>query len=543
MNGRSPLVVLGALGGTALFLTALPACTASDTASKEERPELARFYQQKLTWSGCEGDDRLEGMECAKLTVPVDYTDPKSGTIAVAVGRYRSTAGPNAAAAPSGSAPPSGSTARIGSLVFNFGGPGMSGLTGLADAREDYRALRAHYDLVSFDPRGVGRSAPVKCGTALDGGEDDTDQGDELPTDAAGRAALVKELTSIAAQCAAGTGKVLPFVGTVNTSRDMDVLRQALGDDKLHYFGTSYGTRLGAVYAKQFPDRAGRLALDAVDTLTENSRASALTQARAFQKALESFVDDCAGQGEKCPIGATEAAAVRTVDETVARITEAPVESADGSPFTVRDLRTAISNSLYSAELHPTLAEGIARLHDSEDPAVLVEINRAFAGEDEEGNRDEADNSDEAILAINCADDPDRPADPAAEIASLEEEFTEASSVFGTEMAREAVSCTGWPAGSDYIRKIEDTGGPKVLLIGTKGDPATPYQWTGETAKRLGNAVVLTYEGEGHGAYSASTCVRAKTDAYLIEGKLPADGTSCPAEAPEADARDADDAG
>lgn len=529
MRGRTTAGAAGA--AMALLALAVPA------VADGHKPDLTRFYTQHLTWGGCTVPDAPHGMECAELTVPIDYARPEDGTIALAVGRIRaaeSGEGPTGTGTGAGTASPTGAaspTAPKGSLVFNFGGPGESGLKGLGGFTADTTRLAPAYDLVSFDPRGVGRSAPVRCGAKAE--QDIESSSDGTTTDdAEGRAQLVDELRTVAEECRRTTGKLLPHVGTINASRDLDVLRQALGDKKLNYFGISYGTRLGAVYAAQFPQRTGRMVLDAVDSLTANAAESALAQATAFQKGLDTFLSDCAAQGAVCPLGATTAKATSTLDATVAQLDRKSATTASGADFTSADLRTAITNSLYAEQLWPTLAQGIAALHEKGDPAVLDEINKQFAGEDAQGDRADDDNSREALLAVNCADDPERAKDPAAELASLEKEFAKASPMFGPDQVGAAISCTGWPAYTDYIRRIDKTGAPPILLIGTKGDPATPYQWAAQTARHLGKGVVLTYEGEGHGGYTASQCVRDKADAFLLDGVLPPEGTSCARETP-----------
>ncbi|MFJ2742119.1 alpha/beta hydrolase [Streptomyces sp. NPDC087440] len=503
------------VAGTVLLLAGTVVATGPATAA--DTPDLTRFYEQKLTWGDCKAEEvpnggtALKGMECSRLTVPIDYGKPDLGTIALAVGRYRATGADGD---------------RKGSLVFNFGGPGASGVTTLAEAKDTYKSLGKRYDLVSFDPRGVGRSSPVTCGKEA---EEELEEGDGAPqTPPAGRQidadALVKEAKDIAAACARHTGKLLPHVGTINVSRDMDVLRQALGDEKLNYMGISYGTRLGSVYASQFPDRSGRLVLDAVDTLTENSRVSGLNQARAFQRAFDTFLATCAEQyTADCPLGGTVKDATRAVDRVVASLTKAPLKAEDGTEFGVAELRAAMSTSMYVPQAWGALAFGIAEIDKNRDPAILAELNDLA---------DQPGNGDEAILAVNCADDPDRTPVTKEELAQIEKEFTQASPDFGRDMMGGAISCTGWPAGSDYVRTVENVKAPKILLIGTKGDPATPYRWTEETARRLGNAVVLRYDGEGHGAYGSSPCIREKTDAYVLDGVLPDDGTSCPAVSP-----------
>ncbi|GAA0628463.1 alpha/beta hydrolase [Streptomyces crystallinus] len=515
--------------GAAMALLALAVPAAADGAE----PDLSRFYAQRLTWGGCTVKDAPKGMECAELTVPVDYARPEDGTIALAVARVRAA---EAGEGPTGrgtdsSGGAASAPAPKGSLVFNFGGPGESGLKGLGGFMADTARLAPAYDLVSFDPRGVGRSAPVHCGDEAEQ-EIESSSDSASANDAESRAQLVEELRTVARECLRTTGKLLPHVGTINASRDLDVLRQALGDKKLNYFGISYGTRLGAVYAAQFPKRTGRMVLDAVDSLTADAAQSAFAQTTAFQKGLDTFLADCAAQGATCPLGATTSKATSTLDATVAQLDRKSAKTASGADFTSGDLRTAITNSLYAEQLWPVLAQGIATLHEKGDPAVLDEINKRFAGEDAQGDRAADDNSREAMLAVNCADDPVRAKDPAAELASLEEKFAKASPMFGPEQVGAAISCTGWPAGTDYLRGIDRTGAPPVLLIGTRGDPATPYQWAAETARRLGRGRVLTYEGEGHGGYSASQCVRDEADAFLLDGALPAEGTSCARETP-----------
>ncbi|MEU1072115.1 MULTISPECIES: alpha/beta hydrolase [unclassified Streptomyces] len=513
--------------GAAMALLALAVPAAADGA----QPDLSRFYSQRLVWGGCTVKDAPKGMECAELTVPIDYARPEDGTIALAVARVRAAESGEGPTGTGTGAAPARAGAPKGSLVLNFGGPGESGLKGLGDFMADTARLAPAYDLVTFDPRGVGRSAPVRCGAEAEEVIEGS-SGSVPADDAEGRAQLVEELRAVAEGCRRTTGKLLPYVGTINASRDLDVLRRALGDRKLNYFGISYGTRLGAVYAAQFPRRTGRMVLDAVDSLTADAARSAFAQATAFQKALDTFLSDCAARGARCPLGASTARAAGTLDATVARLERAGAKTASGADFTSADLRTALTDALYAEQLWPTLARGIAALHDKGDPALLEEITRQFAGKDTRSGRTEDDNSREALLAVNCADDPVRAKDPAAELASLEARFAKASPMFGPEQAGAAISCTGWPAGTDFIRSIHRTGAPPALLIGTRGDPATPYPWAAETARRLGKGVVLTYEGEGHGGYTASQCVRDAADAFLLDGVLPAAGTSCARETP-----------
>ncbi|WP_167158280.1 alpha/beta hydrolase [Streptomyces sp. MBT27] len=514
MKGESKLArrAIAAGAGAALALAGPATVTRADGPG----PDLGRFYEQKIGWEPCEptegqtGEllDSVRDMECSTLSVPVDYADPGKGAIALALARIRSAAHGDE---------------RKGSVVFNFGGPGESGVDGLAAFRDLAAGIDKHYDLVSFDPRGVARSSPVRCG-----GEDEAGQLDGEGQDAPGTgAAAVAEAQRVARACHAKTGPVLDHVGTINTSRDMDVLRAVLGDNKLNYLGISYGTRLGAVYASQFPKRTGRMVLDAVDTLRGTAEQDALAQTRGFQQALEAFFAGCAQQN--CELGTSPQQVAATFDRAVAKLAGGKtVTGSDNQDFTGDDLHSAVQSALYSQASWPTLSAGIAALLDDDDPTVLAALNPG-AGTDDAP----ASNSDEAMLAINCADDPVRPADPAKAYDSVQRQLTAESPYFGPGSAARAVACAGWPAGTDYIRRIDRPGAPKILVVGGKGDPATPYPWARDTARQLGSGVLLTYEGEGHGAYAASQCVRAKADAFFATGKVPPEGTSCPAEEPD----------
>ncbi|MFF4181613.1 alpha/beta hydrolase [Streptomyces sp. NPDC001691] len=488
---------------------------AAVTRAAGPEPDLGRFYQQKIGWEPCkptEGQtgellDSVREMECGTLSVPVDYADLGKGAISLAVARFRTAAHGDD---------------RKGSVVFNFGGPGESGVDGLAAFRAVAGGVAQHYDLVSFDPRGVARSSPVRCG-----GEDEPARLEGASQDAPGSgAAAVAEAKRIAEACHRKTGPVLDHVGTINTSRDMDVLRQVIGDKNLNYLGISYGTRLGAVYASQFPKKTGRMVLDAVDTLQGSAERDVLAQTKGFQRALDTFFTGCAQQN--CELGTTPAEVKATFDQAVAKLADGrTVTGADNQDFTGDDLLSAVRTALYSQAAWPTLSAGIAALLQEGDPTVLASLSDA--SEDTPAT----DNSREALLAINCADDPERPADPAKEFDTVQKQLAQESPYFGTGAAAQAVACAGWPAGTDYIRRIDHPGAPKILVVGGKGDPATPYPWAQDTAKRLGSGVLVTYEGEGHGAYSASQCIRAKADAFFTNGTVPKEGTSCPAETPD----------
>ncbi|MDN3024268.1 alpha/beta hydrolase [Streptomyces sp. S.PB5] len=533
--------VITAAVGLALLVGALPT-----TAADRDRSELSRFYEQKVTWSGCRGMDAATDLQCGKVTVPLDYAKPSSGTLDLALARYRSYGKPR------------------GSVLLNFGGPGAAGVGELAADGDGFMGLAKGYDVVSFDPRGVGRSSPVSCGDGTDEALAATEDGDDPR-------ALLRQLRRVAAACAEHSGPVLPHIGTVNASRDMDIMRAALGDRKLNYLGFSYGTRLGAVYAAQFPEKVGRLVLDGVDTLTEPLTEQSRVGAEGQQTALDDFVDWCT-EDIACPFGQDSRKAREQVVRLVDSLDEDPVPTDWGDTFSGQDLVGAIGQALYSRELWPLLERAVAQLVEDGDTRGI----EAFAsggtalphraepdrpkttGAKTEGARTEGaetddpgthagladedevplDNLPAALMAINCADDPDRPtADAIArDLGRLRTEYEEASPVFGRYRLTEVLTCYGRPKGTDYIREeVRDVDTPKMLLVGTRGDPATPYRWTVETAKRLGDsAVVLDNKGDGHTGYTSSRCVQRKVDAFLLYGSLPPSGSSC---GPEEDDR------
>ncbi|MGW0337899.1 alpha/beta hydrolase [Streptomyces sp. NPDC003011] len=515
--------VITSAAGLALLGAGLPA--ASPDGSE---PDLSRFYRQKVAWGKCEGLETPRDLQCGKVTVPLDYARPRGATLDLALARYRATG-----------------KAR-GSVLLNFGGPGGAGVGELANGGEEFMGLTDGYDVVSFDPRGVGRSSPVSCGDGTEKSVLVTSTDTEVTGEPR---AVLDRIRKAAATCAKHSGPVLPHIGTVNASRDLDVMRQALGDKKLNYLGFSYGTRLGAVYAAQFPEKVGRFVLDGVDTLTEPLSAQGVAGAAGQQTALEDFVDWCV-KDIACPFGTDARSAREEVVRLVASLDEDPVPTDFGGEFTGQDLVGAIGQALYSEDLWPTLERALASLVEDGDTRALLGLSGGRSGWRASGLRAGAgadgglvdqediplDNLPAALMAINCADDPDRPgADRISrDLGRLRAAYEEASPVFGRYRLIEYLMCYGRPRGTDFIReRVRDLRAPKMLLVGTRGDPATPYRWTVQTARRLGDsAVVLDNRGEGHTGYASSTCVHRKIDAFLLSGSLPPDGSSC---GPESD--------
>ncbi|KOV96615.1 alpha/beta hydrolase [Streptomyces sp. NRRL B-3648] len=501
----------------ALFGAGLPAA-----AADRPQPDLSRFYRQKPAWAACRGPDMPKDLQCAEVTVPLDYARPQAGTLDLALARYRATG-----------------TSR-GSVLLNFGGPGVAGIPELATGGKQFMDLTNGYDVVTFDPRGVGRSSPVSCGEGSDVAAGATEENTDL-----GRPqALLARLRQAAEQCARHSGPVLPHIGTVNASRDLDVIRQALGDDRLNYLGFSYGSRLGAVYAAQFPGKVGRITLDGVDTLTESLAEQGVAGAEGQQTALEDFLDWCT-TNLACPFGQDRRAAGDQVLRLVRSLDENPVPTDFGGRFSGQDLVGAIGQALYSKELWPSLERALGSLIEDGDTRRVLAFATGGVGLPAGRHRGDgglvgaqdvpADNLPAALMAVNCADDPDRPtaARLTRDLRELQAAYDQASPVFGRYRLTQLLMCYGRPRGTDFVRDhVRDVHSAKMLLVGTRGDPATPYRWTEETARRLGpSAVVLDNKGDGHTGYSSSTCVHREVNDFLLYGSLPASGSSCPADA------------
>ncbi|WP_217196282.1 alpha/beta hydrolase [Streptomyces buecherae] len=472
---------------------------------------------QQVRWEACAAPTVLQGggekpgdaWQCGTLRAPLDYAKPRGETIDLALIRKPATEADR----------------RIGSLVFNFGGPGGSGVATLPDFAEDYARLGERYDLVSFDPRGVGESAGVTC--TSDAERDASAEVDGTPDDAAELKRGLADSRAYAAACQRASGKVLAHVDTENAARDLDLMRQVLRDRKLHYFGISYGTELGGTYAHLFPKNVGRAVLDAVVDPTSDTRAGALAHARGFQRALDNYLKDCASKGAKCPVGDDPAEGRELIAALLGALDEKPLPTDDGDRvLTESQALGGIATALYSEESWKYLSLGLQEAIETERGTILLALADSMLGRDDEGRYD---NGQPANSAITCRDTRQRytPEQVRAELPA----FRKVSPIFGEFMAWGMLGCTDWPVpGLREHPEVSAPGAAPILVIGTTGDPATPYEGARTMARELGEGVgvELTYRGEGHGAYnSGDDCtVRAVND-YLIDGTVPPSGTTC----------------
>ncbi|MER6408619.1 alpha/beta fold hydrolase [Streptomyces viridosporus] len=503
----------------------LPALLAGCGADAEDGS--ADLTQQELDWQACPAPSEAQGggpapsplpggtaWQCATMKVPLDWDEPEGDTIGLALIRART----------SGRA-----SERIGSLIFNFGGPGGSGVTALPAFGEDYATLRTRYDLVSFDPRGVGRSAPVICENNRQ--LDAYFQQDATPDDGAERAELLDNTKGFNAACEKNSARVLPHVRTTETARDLDLMRQVLGDDELHYFGISYGTELGGVYAHLFPEKVGRAVFDAVVDPTQNPEQSSLGQARGFQLALDNYAEHCVSQVEDCPVGDSAQDVKDRIAKFLRDLDAEPIPGIAPRELTQTAATGGIAQALYSQDLWGFLTDGLEEAYNG-DGTILMVLSDSLNGRNQDG---EYSNLVPANVSINCADD--KPRYRTEDVERSLPEFRAASELFGEYLAWGLIGCTDWavPGAADHP-EVSAPGAAPILVIGNTGDPATPYEGARRMAQALGEGVgvELTYEGQGHGAYnSRNRCVQDAVHGYLLDGEVPRAGTVCSEQAPD----------
>lgn len=501
-----------ALGAAAALAAALglvlSACTApapmvqppGGSALDGAIPEgLEEIYGQEVAWEECGGS-----FDCATIQVPLSYEDPTGETIDIAIKRFRAIDEP------------------LGTMFINPGGPGGSGIEMVDSVSAYFSAdLLRNYNIIGFDPRGVGESTAVRCY--------DSDQLNEmydelwdLETDE-GWDGYVASQEAYGQACLDNTGPVLEHLDTVSAARDLDVLRGVAGDATLTYFGFSYGTFLGATYAELFPQRVGRLVLDGAVDPALDYQGIVEGQTIGFDRAYRAFVEDCQA-GPACPLtGDVEAG----IDQTIAlldQLADQPMESSDPDrPVTDSELINAMVISLYSSTSWGSLSSALTGLIDNDDPSEVQILSDYAMERDAEGNYPEDEG---AFGAIDCLDYPvelDRDA-----ITAEAERLEGVSDLFGPYMGYGEIGCATMPFQSVAERQeIHATGAAPIVVIGTTRDPATPYEWAEALAEQLDSGIFIGYDGDGHTAYGGSDCVDDAVDAFLVDGTLPEDGLSC----------------
>lgn len=462
---------------------------------------VARYGAQQLGWSPCGN-----GFQCATMTVPLDYAAPDGDTITVAVIKL----------------PARKKSLRIGSVVLNPGGPGGSGIEFARSATQLLPGeILDRFDTVSFDPRGVGESTPVDC---LDDEQLDAlldaDPTPDTPTERTHLFTLNKQEADA---CQRRSATLLSHVATVDVAKDLDVLRAAIGDQKLTYVGFSYGTLLGARYASLFPAHIRALVLDGAVDPTQSARAQTLAQAVGFDKALTSFFADCVRRS--CAFAA-HGDIRRTYDDLLDSVEAHPL-AVQGSTRTVgpSEAMFGVAAALYSPQYGwPQLRVALEKAYADRDGTTLISLFDTLVERDNNGHYS---NSVEAQAAVSCVDS-EYPRDPAAYDADAKA-FAKQAPEFGPALAYGPIVCAYWPVPPVSVPgPIHAPGAPPIVVVGTTRDPATPYQWAVSLAHQL-PATLLTFDGDGHTAYGyhRSDCIDAVVDAYLISLRVPKAGTRC----------------
>ncbi|QYG13065.1 MULTISPECIES: alpha/beta hydrolase [Microbacterium] len=516
MNNRSTSRLRRAaaiIAGLAAASVALSGCLYAMIPEQSSRPsttsapdtegvaeDLLPFYSQELTWTECG-----VGFDCTDVTAPLDWEDPGKGEITLSVVRHRAEGTP------------------VGSLLTNPGGPGASGVDLILNSL-DYAVgadLIENFDVIGFDPRGVGASTAVTCY--------DAPQMDEylygIPAAARGTAEWEAELLdshkAFAEACDANSGGILPYITTVNAARDMDLIRAVLGDKQLNYLGYSYGTFLGATYAKLYPEKAGRLVLDgAIDPAVPGLEVGA-TQALGFESALRAYMQDCLDSGE-CPFNGTVDEAMTDLGALLASVDSTPLKSGDGRMLGADSLMTAIIAALYSQDIWGYLTQALDEALQG-DPTSALFLADFYNGRE---NGTYTDNSAEAFRAYNCMDYPVED-DPAAE-AAINAKIAQGAPTIAPYWTGPD-SCSVWPYPPTGTRgEIKAEGAGPILVIGTTNDPATPYEWSESLANQLEEGVLITRVGEGHTGYNkGNACVDDAVEAFLLDDVVPEDGLRC----------------
>jgi len=484
------------------FLPDPPAPTRSATPDVSGVDEdLVPFYSQELAWEECG-----TGFDCTTVRAPLDWAEPDLGEIGLAIIRQRATDGD-----------------PLGSLLVNPGGPGASGVELIRDSIgfATGEALQQHYDVIGFDPRGVGESTAVRC---LDAVGMDAYLYD-VPAAARGTQEWTDELNArneaFAAACDANSEGILPYITTVQAARDMDLLRAVLGDEKLNLLGYSYGTFLGATYAELYPERVGRFVLDgAIDPQTSELEVST-TQAIGFESALRAYMASCLRTSD-CPFAGTVDDGMADIGTLLASVDRAPLAGADGRRLGADTLLTGIIAALYNQGNWPTLTTALRETLQGNPATAFLLADFYYARSDGRYT----DNSTEAFLAYNCMDYPDAPTpeqEEAARAVLAEKAPTVAPYWDGVDL------CEVWPYEPTGTRDaLTARGAAPIVVIGTTNDPATPYEWSVALADQLASAVLITRVGEGHTGYlKGNECVDEAVEAYFIDGTVPQDGLRC----------------
>ena len=498
--------------------TDIKATPATASATATIPAGLESFYKQKVSWYACDkkGMDEAKsgkdtGFTCAKVKVPLDYDNPGGETIEIAV-KKRTASGDS-----------------VGSLFVNPGGPGGSGIE-LVESAGSYfsKNLTSSYDVVGFDPRGVGASTAVDC---LTDAELDAERAGANDPATPSASATEERAQKMGEACTSktSTSGLLDHIDTISVARDLDILRAVDGQQALTYLGYSYGTYLGATYAELFPANTGRLVLDGAVDPSLSAEELVLGQAKGFEASLRAYVESCQSSKLGCPLSGDVDSGVSQVREFLESTKAAPVPTSDSKRPLTYDLAVyGVLGSMYQTQAWPSLTLGLSQAMGKEgkpDGSALLKLADLVSSRESDGTY--SNNGAEALMAVNCLDYPVQ-----GDNASWEKNakaIKETSPTFGSQLLYPDAYCQGWGHTSSRKReKITASGAAPILVVGTTGDPATPYAWSQALAEQLESGQLLTWEGDGHTAYGRSNdCVKKAVDTYLLNGTMPDKGLTC----------------
>jgi pimeloyl-ACP methyl ester carboxylesterase len=513
---RPALVVLLA----AVLALVLAGCTVDDGTTPAASRSAAVGTPpaaDPIDWTDCNGQiqqivagrpgaDRPLTFSCGTTDVPVSYDDPGGPTLQLFLVR----------------AVMAGQTDRKGSLLVDPGGPGGSATDAAVQSALTLPVeLLQRFDVVGVDPRGVGLSTPVEC--ISDQQKDQLVAADPRPTTPGQLDAALSIVDQVAGSCADKYGKALGAFSTVATARDLDRVREALGDQQLTYLGYSYGTTLGSTYAELFPDRVGALVLDGAVDPDNDPQAAAEAQAQGFETAFDAFAANCTALVGGCPAGP---APRQFLSDLLTQAASAPIPSSragETRQATPGLVLAGVRSALYQPSSWPQLAQSLASARNGDSAGILT-LADTYTGRTEKGTYS---NVIDADLTVSCADTDEKVS--ADTVRGLVADWNTRYPLFGAGAAASLYTCSAWQAPRTPLPDRDAAGSAPILVIGTQGDPVTPLPGAVDMAQDLSSGVLLTWQGSGHTAYPKTDCVTAAVDAYLIDRTAPQDGLTCPA--------------
>ncbi|HEV7742715.1 MAG TPA: alpha/beta hydrolase [Pseudolysinimonas sp.] len=495
-----------ALTGCTLFnaVTGGGETTVTSHTDEQVAAGLEPFYKQDVTWKNCGG-----GMQCAELKAPVDWAKPDGEQITLAIDRHKAAG-----------------TSK-GSLLINPGGPGGSGFD-FAQGFTGSDGVYKNYDIIGFDPRGVGRSTPIVCFT------DDADRDEMIYGTYADPYGSDGWQTELAARqkkwvdaCAANTGDLLAHIDTTSVARDMDMMRAVLGDKKLNYLGYSFGTYIGTVYAELFPDKVGRMVLDGAVQPPFGTFEELSTQMAGFDSAFKAYMKDCLASGG-CPFDGPLQSALAEAHGLILSVDGQNLKSDDGRVLDSATVGTGVALTLYNQGNWFFLTAMFQALQQG-DASIAFQAADQYNGRDSSGY---ADRSLDVYFAVTCAEGTIGTDDVGLldGLGIMDEKGPYVGGILALDdyvLLEEA--CSQWPYPRPQFPETFDAqGAPPILVIGTTNDPATPYAQSVALSKELSSGVLITYHGEGHTVYgNGVTCIDNVVDDYFVGDVVPSADPDC----------------